>query len=1185
MKTDPILNKLRTIRERLVLSINSYSIRTVLIAGFAAVILSGMTTVLLTQWTAYLTDRTMNRFVNVDNKISDLCLKSTTALISARRHEKDFLLSYRDFGFSEAKSRYISRVLTSLADIKGFMESIRLLTNDPEFVRLTKEIDKADDKYQDYLLSMVEKYGTLGSMNSGIEGAIRDNAHKMEAILKQQGNNLLFADLLQMRRREKDFIMQNRDVDASEFRKAEDLFEADLSASDTPAERKEELLNLSGTYRSLFEQYVKTFEGIRMDKKEFLKSAQIIEPIFEKLYIGSLTRVASAREDIEKTERMLWPIKAATGLLVFIFSLVVALAVSATISTAVNKSTSFAREIASGNLMNRMTAKGRNEFITLATALNEMAESLQNADISQKKWMEEIEQLSRFPNENIHPVMRVGKDGTVIYANKPSLSILEAWGCQAGESLPEKWRNFVLYAFNSGTSKDTEFETKENIYSLTFMPILEAGYVNIYGHDVTVSKLFEGELGKSEERFRQLVGNIPEVFWMMDAKLEEILYISPAYEKVWGREVKAIYANPTEWLDAVYPADLERVSQAFQKMPVSGFDEEYRIVRPDGAMRWIHDRGFPVKNKNEEIYRWAGVAEDITEHRLAEERLLLSASVFESSVEGIVITDTENKVVSVNPAFTKITGFAPEEVLGKDPKIMGSGRHNSEFFKEMWSSINETGQWQGEIWDRRKNGEIYPKWLSISTAKNKKNVVVNYIGVFVDITKRKEAVEKLDLMAHFDSLTGLPNRILLKDRVEQAISASRRSERKTGVLFLDLDNFKNINDSFSHSFGDLLLHAVSERLKDVTRESDTIARIGGDEFIVLLSGIEGSNDAARVAKKITESTKEPFTLENRLLNITASIGISIYPDDGTDYDTLIKNADTAMYRAKEVGRDTYQFFTQEMNDRVFERLSMENNLRRAIERKEFTLHYQPQVNIETGEIIGMEALIRWQHPEMGLVQPARFIHIAEDSGLIVPIGEWVLRTACRQNRKWQKAGLPAVPMAVNLAAIQFRQENLLDTVKKAVRDTDIDPQYLELELTERAVMRNVEDAVAIMQEMKAMGLKLTIDDFGTGYSSLSYLKRFPIDKLKIDQSFVRDITVDPNDAAITLAIISMAHSLGLKVIAEGVETAEQLAFLREHGCDEIQGYYFSKPLPADEFAALSREKIRLLNGARENPLM
>ncbi|MEK7851666.1 MAG: EAL domain-containing protein [Deltaproteobacteria bacterium] len=550
----------------------------------------------------------------------------------------------------------------------------------------------------------------------------------------------------------------------------------------------------------------------------------------------------------------------------------------------------------------------------------------------------------------------------------------------------------------------------------------------------------------------------------------------------------------------------------------------------------------------------------------------LAKNVFENSEEAIVITDTANKIISVNPAFERITGFTPEDMMGKDPKAMSSGRHDSEFYRGMWDSINKTGHWHGEIWDRRKNGELYPKWLSISTINDEKGGVANYIGIFADITERKKAEERLDFMAHFDALTGLPNRILLKDRTEQSIASSRRSDTKTGILFLDLDHFKNINDSLGHRIGDMLLKDMAERLKGLLRESDTVARIGGDEFVILLPDIIGLEDAAQVGRKIMDTMKEAFAVDAHTFHTTASIGISLYPDDGEDYDALTKNADTAMYKAKEVGRNNYQFFTQEMNDRVFERLSMENNLRLAIEREEFILYYQPQADLKTGRLIGAEALIRWQHPDMGLILPARFIHIAEDSGLIVPIGEWVLRTACRQNREWQKAGLSAVPISVNLSAVQFRESDFLETVARAVKDTEIDPHSLELELTERAIMQDVESAVVIMRQMKEMGFKLAIDDFGTGYSSLSYLKRFPIDRLKIDQSFIRDINTDPDDAAITLAVISMAHSLGLKVIAEGVETAEQLAFLKEHGCDEIQGYYFGKSLPSDEFEMFLRQQ-------------
>lgn len=1159
-------------RNRVAGYINRYSIKTVLISGFAAVISFGVVIVMLTQWTAYISDRAMDRFVNIDKKISDLCLKSKASVASARRYEKDFLVSYKDFGFNEAKARYINRLQTSLADVKGSMMSIRLLTDDPEFVRMTGGIVQAVGQYQEKLLSMVEKYGELGSFDTGIEGAMRDKAHKMENMVRQERSGMLLADLLSMRRREKDFIMRSRDIDASEFRKAADLFDDDLASSRIPSSRKGDILELSGAYRKLFEQYVQAIEEIRTIKQGVFRSAQTIEPITEKLYTSSLAKVTAAREDIEKTVRMLWPIKVVAGLLAFVLSLFIASAVSAGISSSVTEIKSFAEKIASGNLESRLAPKGRSELDIMAAALNEMAESLQYAAASQKKSMEEIEQLSRFPDENIHPVMRIGKEGIILYANKHSIGILDTWGCKVGERLPDQWHKFVLYAFNSKAIKDTEFESNGRIYSLTFVPISGFDYINIYGHDVTESKLFEAEMQKSEEKFRQLVGNIPEVFWMMDAGLENLIYVSPAYEKIREQTLKSLYDEPASWLEAIHPDDRERVSEAFVKMPDSGkFDEEYRVVKMDGSIRHIHNRGFPVR-ENGRVSGWAGIAEDITERKNYEERLRLAESVFENSEEAIIVTDSANRIVSVNPAFVRITGYEDKDVTGRDPKIMGSGRHGKEFFSGMWDSINKAGSWQGEIWDRRKNGELYPKWLSISTIKDEKGGVANYIGIFADITERKKAEERLDYMAHFDALTKLPNRLLLKDRAEQAITSSHRSKSKAGILFLDLDNFKNINDSFGHRFGDTLLQAVSERLKDVLRESDTIARIGGDEFIVLLSGIDSAGEAARVARKITDSMREPFALEGHTMSITTSIGISLYPDDGADYDTLMKNSDTAMYRAKEVGRDTYQFFTQEMNDRVLERLSIENSLRQAIKMEEFILHYQPQVDIGTGSITGIEALIRWQHPENGLVPPGRFIHIAEDSGLIVPIGEWVLRTACRQNREWQKAGLPAVPMAVNLSPVQFRQENLLDVVKRAVRDAEIDPQYLEIEVTERAVMHNVDEAVALMKKLKGMGLKLTVDDFGTGYSSLSYLKRFPIDKLKIDQSFVRDINSDPNDAAITLAIISMSHSLGLKVIAEGVETAEQLAFLKEHGCDEIQGYYFSKPVPPDEFSKLFSTK-------------
>lgn len=420
-------------------------------------------------------------------------------------------------------------------------------------------------------------------------------------------------------------------------------------------------------------------------------------------------------------------------------------------------------------------------------------------------------------------------------------------------------------------------------------------------------------------------------------------------------------------------------------------------------------------------------------------------------------------------------------------------------------------------------------------------------------------------MAHYDALTKLPNRTLFGDRIQQALAAARRSGKNVALLFLDLDRFKSINDSLGHLSGDLLLQSVANRLKSCVREMDTVCRQGGDEFMVLLTEIDRAEDAAHIATKIVSAMSEAHLVEGNRLIVTFSIGISIYPDDAVDSPLMIKNADAAMYHAKEKGRNNFQFFTPDMNAEASQRLELESDLRRAVQQWEFVLHYQPQTDNRSGKIVGMEALIRWQHPDKGLISPARFIPIAEECGLINSIGEWVLKTACMQNKKWQDEELLKVPVAVNISALQFHQKHFKETVAQVLRESCLEPGYLELEITEGVTVKDMDTTVHLLNELKLMGVLISIDDFGTGYSSLSYLKRFPIDKLKVDQSFVRDLSTDADDAAIVQTIISMGHGLRLKVIAEGVETAEQLAFLKERGCDEIQGYYFSKPLTAEDF--------------------
>jgi diguanylate cyclase (GGDEF)-like protein/PAS domain S-box-containing protein len=551
------------------------------------------------------------------------------------------------------------------------------------------------------------------------------------------------------------------------------------------------------------------------------------------------------------------------------------------------------------------------------------------------------------------------------------------------------------------------------------------------------------------------------------------------------------------------------------------------------------------------------------ERRRAAAQLALAAKVFEQSSEGISITDADCNIVTVNQAFTTITGYSEAEVLGRNPRILASGRHDKDFYRVMWNAINTGGSWEGEIWNRRKDGSVFPEWLSISRVLDSDGRVTEYIGIFSDITEHKKAEEDILRLAHFDALTGLPNRALLNDRVSHALSIAQRSQKPMAVLFLDLDHFKNINDTLGHHVGDELLVEMAKRLQSLVREEDTVSRLGGDEFVLLLptSDVAG---AAHVAEKLLETVARRYEHEQHELVITASIGIAMYPEDGEDFEALAKYADMAMYRAKHDGRNRYRFFTQEMQARSSRNLQLENALRRALERGQLQLHYQPQIAVGNGRVIGVEALLRWTHPELGNVSPAEFVPIAEDSGQIAAIGEWVLRTAVRQMRTWMDRGIAPMIVAVNLSAVQFRQPSLPELVTRIVTEENLPPQYLELELTEGVAMDDPLAAIAVMNELHRRGIRMSIDDFGTGYSSLSYLKRFKVYKLKIDQSFVRNLTKDPEDKAIVNAVISLAKSLGLQTIAEGVETEAQLAFLREQGCHEIQGYYYSKPLPPDQ---------------------
>jgi len=665
----------------------------------------------------------------------------------------------------------------------------------------------------------------------------------------------------------------------------------------------------------------------------------------------------------------------------------------------------------------------------------------------------------------------------------------------------------------------------------------------------------------------QRVGNMGSWEWNIT---ENSLHWSKEIYRIFGTEEHAFNATYEAFLAAVHPDDRQMVTDSVnaalnERRPYS---IDHRIVLPDGTIKSVHEQAEVEYDAEGRATFMTGTVQDVTQAKQVEEKLRLFATIFENTSEGIVITGSDNRVVSVNDAYCRLTGYRQEEIVGRNPSLMQSGHHDKAFYRAMWETIQKQGQWQGEIWDRRKSGEVYPKWLSITAIKNPKGDTTHHIGIFTDISELKRKEEHLHQLAYFDTLTGLANRSQFNKRLGQEVAAAKRNEQLLAVLYIDLDRFKQVNDYYGHGVGDELLRLAAERMLACVRETDILARMGGDEFTAILTAIGSPDSAAHVADKIINDLSRPFLIEGHEIEIGASVGISLYPRDGDLSDSVVMNADRAMYQAKESGGGGYFFSNEELTRQVERRLFLDNSLREALEKEQFTLYYQPQFDLAQHKLIGMEALIRWNHPEEGLISPVEFIPRAEATQLIIPLGEWVLKTACRQNREWQVADLPAIPVAVNFSAAQFRQRSVIDVINRALRESGLAADYLDIEITESLAMEHPETTIHILEQLQHLGAHASIDDFGTGYSSLSHLKQLPVSKLKIDRAFIMDITTDPDDRIIAKTIIDLARNMEIKVIAEGTETAEQVELLKQLGCDYAQGYYFAKPLPAGEMQAL-----------------
>lgn len=937
-------------------------------------------------------------FLEGDNRIAELSLESSAAMGEARRYEKEFLLKVQVFSYEEARSRYANLVASQLVMVRENMAAIRSLTGNAEIKQETRAIEDVTRLYEAGFRQAVELHGHLGRVDTGVEGQFRGRAHAIEALLAQDEADRLRADLLTLRRHEKDFIMRRRSRDAEAFEVAAGRFQQDVARAGLPGARKDELRQLIEQYRALFREYVAVDAEIETTTLDYLRTVHKIEPQLEQLHAHAGEAVAATRATLRSLSRSTTEMLFGVGLAAIVLGLLVAGFIVRNANHAVRACVNFASRLASGDWTARLPSFGKSkEFAALVAALNGMADAMQQAHRRDQVRGVELLHLNR----TLRMLSRCN-EALVRASSEPEL--LEAICRQIVDSGGYRlaWVGFARH--DEGKS------------------VQPAAFAGVGGDYVAGLNLTWGD----DQRRRGLGG-----LAICEGRPAVARHIAtdPVFEP-WREEA------------------IERGFASCMALPLTGKGEVLGTLS---------------------IYSGDADAFDADESRLLQE----------------LADDMAFGIVSLR-----------------------------------------------------------------------------------EVARREEAERALDYQANFDNVTGLANRNQFNDRVRQATVHAARTGRQVAVLVLSLDRFKAIKDSLGHGVGDALLQHIGHVMTADLREGDTLAHWSGNEFALVIGDMMTADDVVPVALKLLAAVLEPMTLEGRNVYTSASIGISLYPKDGTQADSLLQNADAAMSSAKSMGGNLFRFYASEMNERISALFAMESELRRAIAQDELRVYYQPRVNLASGEMSGAEALVRWQHPGRGLIPPSEFILLAEETGLILPLGEWVIKSVCRQQRAWLNTGMQVPPVAVNLSALQFRQGNLAQMIRHELEANQLDASYLELEITESALMDNFDEAVATLHQLRATGIKLSLDDFGTGHSSLSRLRRLPIDHLKIDQSFVRNLITDPEDAAVCLAIIGLAHNLRMTVIAEGVETEGQANYLRQQRCDEIQGYYFSRPLPLGDFEQL-----------------